>query len=227
MKRLILIVLASSGLAGAQAQSVIPDALGGALVGTVIGGIAGGNCHNGFSGNGAAIGAGVGLAAGAILGVAQQQSSYLSQPYVYYPAPVVYAQPGYGYAYTPAYAYAPAYVAPPPRPNYAVGGTVVGALAGGLIGAGYHQGWEGAGIGAASGLVLGSVAEVAAEKKEQKWAAGQTAPPPALAAAPGDPSGQATAVPARPAPQVYCAGPGPAQVHQIADAPRVPDAPTF
>jgi hypothetical protein len=87
MKRLILIILASSGLAGAQAQSVVPDALGGALLGTVIGGIAGGNCHNGFSGNGAAIGAGIGLAAGALLGTVQQQNSYASQPYVYYPAP--------------------------------------------------------------------------------------------------------------------------------------------
>jgi len=46
MKRLILIILASSGVVGAQAQSVISDALGGALMGTMIGGIAGGNCHN-------------------------------------------------------------------------------------------------------------------------------------------------------------------------------------
>jgi uncharacterized membrane protein YeaQ/YmgE (transglycosylase-associated protein family) len=46
MKRLILIVLVSCGLVGAQAQSVIPDALGGGLMGTMIGGIAGGNCDN-------------------------------------------------------------------------------------------------------------------------------------------------------------------------------------
>jgi len=45
MRRLILIILASGGLTGAQAQSVLSDALGGALMGTVIGGIAGGNCH--------------------------------------------------------------------------------------------------------------------------------------------------------------------------------------
>ena len=91
MRRLIVIILASSGLAGAQAQSVIPDALGGALVGTVIGGVAGGNCHNGFSGNGAAIGAGIGLAAGAILGTVQQQNSYAAQPVYYYPTPAAYA----------------------------------------------------------------------------------------------------------------------------------------
>ena len=46
MKRLILIIFASSRLAGAPAQPIISDALGGALMGTVIGGIAGGNCHN-------------------------------------------------------------------------------------------------------------------------------------------------------------------------------------
>ena len=46
MKRLILIILASSGVVGAQAQSVISDALGGALMDTMIGDIAGGNCHN-------------------------------------------------------------------------------------------------------------------------------------------------------------------------------------
>ena len=227
MKRLILVILASSGLVSAPAQSVISDALGGAVLGTVIGGIAGGNCHNGFSGNGAAIGAGIGLAAGAILGTVQQQSSYAAQPYVYYPAPTVYAQPGYGYAYAPAYVYAPACVAPPPRPNYAVGGTLGGALAGGLIGAGYHSGWEGAAIGAGSGLVLGSVAEVAARKQEQKWARAQIAPPPAAQA-------ELTALPEQPpaaltwtAPQVYRPMPGSVNVHQIADAPRVADAPTF
>src|SRR5512136_1445453 len=98
MKRLILIILASSGLVGAQAKWIIPDALGGALVGTVIGGIAGGNCHDGFSGEGAAIGAGIGVAAGGILGAVQRQNAYASQPYAYYPAPVAYPQPGYGYA---------------------------------------------------------------------------------------------------------------------------------
>jgi len=137
MRRLILIILASGGLAGAQAQSIIPDALGGALMGTVIGGVAGGNCHNGFSGNGAAIGAGIGLAAGAILGTVQQQSARASRPCVYYPAPVAFAQPGYGYAYAPVYTATRVYAAPRPRPNYAVGGTFVGARAGGRIGV--HQ----------------------------------------------------------------------------------------
>ena len=92
MKKLILITLASSVLAGAQAQLFSPEAFGGALLGTVIGGIAGSNCHHGFSGNGAAIGAGVGLAAGAILGEVRRQNDYASQPYYYYPAPTAYVQ---------------------------------------------------------------------------------------------------------------------------------------
>ena len=132
MKKLILIVLASAGLAGAQAQSIIPDMLGGAAVGTVIGGIAGGNCHNQFSGNGAAIGAGIGLAAGTLLGVVKQQTAYPAQPYVYYPAPVAYAQPGYGYTYVPAYAPAPVSAAPPPRPNYCYWRHVGGGFGGRL-----------------------------------------------------------------------------------------------
>ena len=93
MKKLILIILASSGLTGAQAQLFSPDALGGAFLGAMIGGVAGGNCHNGFSGNGAAIGAGVGLAAGAVLGEVRRQDHYASQPYYYYPAPTAYVQP--------------------------------------------------------------------------------------------------------------------------------------
>jgi hypothetical protein len=46
MKRLILIILASSGLVGAQAQSIFSDPLGGALMGAAIGGVASCNCHN-------------------------------------------------------------------------------------------------------------------------------------------------------------------------------------
>jgi hypothetical protein len=46
MKRLILIILASSGLVGAQAQPIISDAPGGALMGTSIGGFACSNRYN-------------------------------------------------------------------------------------------------------------------------------------------------------------------------------------
>ena len=204
MKRLILTILTAGALTSAPAQLFSPDSLNGAFLGTVIGGLAGGNHCHGFSGSGAAIGAGVGLLAGAIVGEARRNDYYASQPYYYYAAPV-YATPGYGYAYAPAYVSAPAYVAAPPRPNYAVGGTLTGALAGGLIGAGFHRDWEGAGIGAASGLVLGSVAEIAAQRHEQRWAAPRVAP----------------------TPQVYRAAANPGWGHQIPDAPSVPDAPTF
>jgi len=82
--------------------------------------------------------------AGAVVGEAQRQRYYASQPAYYYPA-TTYAQPGYGYIYAPPYAYTPVYAPAPPRPNYAVGGTLLGALAGGLIGVGTDHGWEGAG----------------------------------------------------------------------------------
>ena len=52
MKRLILILCLSGGVAGAQAQLFSPEAIGGALMGTVIGGFAGGDCHDSFSGDG-------------------------------------------------------------------------------------------------------------------------------------------------------------------------------
>jgi hypothetical protein len=128
MKRLILTILAASALMTARAQLFSPQAFNGALLGTFIGGIAGGNCHTGFSGEGAAIGAGIGWLAGALVGAVERQSYYASQPYYSYPA-AAYAQPGYGYVYTPAHTTTPAYTyvpqpvpsavpaAPPPRPT--------------------------------------------------------------------------------------------------------------
>ena len=188
----------------AQGQVFGPEAVGGALLGSLLGGIAGSHGH-GLSGRGAAIGAGVGLVAGAVVGEAQRQSYYASQPSYCPPAPC--AQPGCGYVYQPAMAYGPA-----ARPNYAVSGTLLGALAGGLVGSAEHRGWEGADIGAASGLVLGSVTEAAAEHREQKTAQAQRAPPPSRAVGrPVQPAAVAVWAPAR----------------QIPDAPRVPDAPTF
>ncbi len=215
MKKLIVIAVACGGLVGAQAQLFSPEAVNGALLGTMIGGIAGSDCHHGWSGEGAAIGAGVGLLAGAIVGEAQRQSYYASQPACYYPA-TTYAQPGYGYVCAPAVAYAPGYAPAPPRPNYVVGGTLLGALAGGLIGSGSHQGWEGAGIGAASGLVVGTVAEAVAQKRERDWVAARATSAPAPAAVAVLPRAAAPAPAAQPAPG-----------YQIPDAPRVPDAPTF
>jgi len=215
-------MLMAGALTSAQAQLVSPEALGGAFWGTLIGGLAGANCHESFSGNGAALGAGIGLAAGAILGEINRQSAYYPpKTYVAYgPAPVipgypppVYVQPGYGYVYPPAYVYAPA----PERPNYAVGGTLVGALAGGLIGASQNSGWEGAGIGAASGLVLGSVAEALARNHERKL----SNPTSAVARAYSPPV-VLVQVPAGQRPPA-----SPLTVHQVPDAPRVPDAPTF
>lgn len=80
-------------------------------------------------------------------------------PY-YYGAPRYYAPFYSSYPYAPSYSYPVYSDYTYSRPNYAVGGTLLGALAGGLIGNSvHHQGWEGAGIGAAAGLLLGSLAE--------------------------------------------------------------------
>jgi len=85
-----------------------------------------------------------------------------------------YVWPGYSYPPACSYAYCPAegYSYNYARPDYAVGGTLMGALTGGLIGnAIHHQGWEGAGIGAAAGLLLGSVAEHEARVNERVYSA--------------------------------------------------------
>jgi hypothetical protein len=115
-----------------------------------------------------------------------------ASPYVYY-APNAYYAPGYYYQ--------------PAGPNYAVGGTLLGAASGALIGAGTHRPAEGAAIGAAAGLVVGGVAEGVAQHRERALAADPPARPPGV-----QPVRTAVAyVPAR----------------QIPDAPRVPNAPTF
>jgi predicted lipid-binding transport protein (Tim44 family) len=98
MKKLALtVMLLSSTLVPCRAQLFGPEAWSGALFGTFFGGLAGADCHHGFSGTGAAIGAGVGFTLGAIAGEANRRASY---PYgAPYNGSVVYAQPGYGYAY--------------------------------------------------------------------------------------------------------------------------------
>lgn len=233
-----MMLVAVSAAMPARAQLFGPESLSGAFLGTFIGGMAGSDCHHGFSGEGAAIGAGVGFIAGALVGEVNRRAYYQPSPYVYYP-PAPVAQPGYGYV-APATVYTYAPPPPPLRPNYAVGGTAVGALAGGLIGAANHKGWEGAGIGAASGLVVGTIAEVAARKQEQKqWSAtasqthnfqpesqGQPTPPPMRSAAPPQQARPQMTVASATTTSAFSKQPQ-VVVHQIPDAPRVPDAPSF
>ena len=240
MKKLFTAILAAGTLVPAQAQLFSPEAWNGALWGGLIGGIVGGDTyrhhhhyHHSFSGEGAAIGAGVGLLAGALVGEARRYD-YESPSYVYASAPVVSLGYGYTSCGSSAYVYyapnaycAPGYYYRPARPHYAVGGTLLGAASGALMGAGSHQAGEGAAIGAAAGLVLGSVAESAARKHEQTAAAAAppnpvVAPPPATAPeTQTTPPPQVTSQPC--ADSTYYWTPRP----QIADAPRVPDAPTF
>lgn len=206
----------------AAAQSVLPEALGGAALGAGLGAMIGASTGNyyrgpcggyyysgGNAGQGAAIGAGIGLVAGALVGLARQQSAaaYEAPAYAYTPDPV----PGYGY--TSAYTAVPGPVpvsAPPvvvASPNYVVGGTLVGAASGALIGQGLSQKpGAGAAIGAASGLVVGSLAQASVQSRP--------------AAVPVEP--QAVLPPVS---STYV--PAAVPRHQIADAPRVPDAPAF
>jgi hypothetical protein len=221
MKRMLASALLATSLVGAPAQSVWPEALGGAALGAGLGAMIGassgsscggpcGGCNNGNAGQGAAIGAGIGLIAGALAGLAQpqQQQQYEPPPPAYFSTP----EPVLGYGYTPAYTAVPGPLpvssptAAPPRPNYVVGGTLLGAASGALIGQGTSQKpGVGAAIGAASGLVVGSVAEAARSQPPPPQAVVYTAP--------------------APAPTLAAASPRPR--HQIPDAPRVPDAPAF
>lgn len=227
-------MLMGGSLLTAQAQLFSPEAFHGALFGSLIGGVVGGDCRHGFSGNGAAIGAGVGLLAGAIAGDSRRNYYYDSPGYVYSTAPVVSFGYGYGHCGNSAYVYyapnsycAPGYYYPSTaRPNYAISGTVLGAASGALIGQGAKGNpGGGAAIGAAAGLVLGSVAEHAARREEHRANADQTrdARPQSQDPIPQTPD---------PRPEIT-SKPGPTSTYywtprpQIADAPRVPDAPTF
>jgi uncharacterized protein YcfJ len=239
MKKLLVILLASTALLSAPAQLFSPEALGGAMWGSLIGGMAGADCHDSFSGEGAAIGAGVGLLVGALAGEARRNTYPVDEPVAYVPATTVSLGYGYGSCGSSAYVYyapnsycAPGYYYRPTRPNYAVSGTVLGAASGALIGSASEQAGKGAAIGAAAGLVLGGVTELAARKYESRIAATQVVAQPAT-----EQSAVSATQDSRPQPQdlrcevtskpcatsTYTWAPRP----QIADAPRVPDAPTF
>jgi hypothetical protein len=246
MKRIILTFMASAALLSAPAQLFSPEALNGAMFGSLMGGLIGGSgnngcgynyygCGNGFSGQGAAIGAGVGLLAGALVGEARRNDSYSGEVYAYTPAPTVSLGYGYGNSGSSAYVYyspnaytAPGYYYRPTRPNYAVSGTLLGAASGALIGAGSEQAGKGAAIGAAAGLVLGGVAELASKKQTQEIVAVQTTTQPTATTTTQDsqtPNQDSSIhITSKPcATSTYTWTPRP----QIADAPRVPNAPTF
>lgn len=246
MKKTLLALLSSATLLPAQGQLFSPEALGGAALGALLGGVVGADHRHGFSGNGAAIGAGIGLVAGAIAGEARRYETY-ERP-VYDCAPAAEVSFGYGYRSCGSAVYvwhAPnRYCAPgwyyraERRPDYALGGTLLGAASGALIGAGTGDAGVGAAIGAASGLVVGSIAEAAAREREHSHAPRRSAtvydPQPAP-----QPSGAAT-VPAESQPRIsrsptdVTSKPCPTSTYfwtrppaAIPDAPRVPDAPRF
>jgi hypothetical protein len=175
--------------------------------------------------------------AGALVGESRRHNaSYYDSPgyagYAYTSAPSVSFGYGYGHYGHSSYVYyspnrycAPNYYYRSTRPNYAVGGTLLGAASGALIGAGTHDAGKGAAIGAAAGLVLGGVAEASAQRREQRAAAVQSAASeqvPVQSQTPAVlPQNQITSRPAATSTYYWTTQP------QIADAPRVPDAPTF
>jgi uncharacterized protein YcfJ len=243
MKKVVLTCAAIATTLSAPAQLFSPESLSGAFWGSLVGGVVGGDCRDGFSGEGAAIGAGVGLLAGAIAGESRRHHYYDSPSYVYSTAPSVSFGYGYGSCEPSAYVYyapnsycAPGYYYRPSRPNYALGGTLLGAASGALIGQGADgKPGEGAAIGAAAGLVLGSVAEHAARRREEETAQPiqanpaqrqtQTQQHEIIETPQPEPSHyantQITSKPVANSTYYWKARP------QIPDAPRVPDAPTF
>jgi len=201
MKIWLASLTAALALNTASAQLLSPESFQYSLLGALIGGSVGGDYHCGYyrwNGDNAAIGAGVGLLAGTLIGEARRKE-YQNVPYVYPPPAYGYR---YGYEYTPNAGYSGS------RPNYAVGGTLLGTASGALISEGTSgKPGQGAAIGAAAGLVLGSIAEHNARRQEARVTTAQVQ--------------QASA----PRPSVWQTAPR--SPHQIPDAPRVPDAPTF
>jgi uncharacterized protein YcfJ len=238
MKKVVVILLSFVVLVQTQAQLLRSESVEGALWGGLIGGIAGGDRCHGFSGRGAAIGAGVGLIAGSLIGESRRHGYsdyYYDTPgYGFTTTPSVNVSFGYGYGgcgssayvyYAPNRYCAPGTYYRPTRPNYVVSGTVLGAASGALIGsANHHNAGKGALIGAGAGLLMGSVAEHAARNEERVVVAETTiapAQPQVVSAQPAAPKPSVTSKPV--ATSTYTWTPRP----QIADAPSVPDAPTF
>lgn len=226
--------LAACACLSARAQWLTPEAVGGAFWGGLIGGLVGGDCRHGFSWNSAAVGAGIGLAAGGLFGEARRYEA--PRTAVYLPAPEPSVVVGYGYpvhgqavyVYDAPNAYcAPSWYYRPARPNYTLGGTVLGAASGALIGAGTGDAGKGAAIGAAAGLLVGAITESAVRQQEQPrgvTAAPLPTPPSAPATPSSSPAESRSHITSQPGPDsTYFWTPRP----QIADAPPVPDAPRF
>jgi uncharacterized protein YcfJ len=244
MKKTLLALFAGATLLPARGQLFSPEALGGAALGALIGGVVGADSRHGFSGNGAAIGAGIGLVAGAVAGEARRYEAR-ERP-VLVCAPGAEVSFGYGYRscgsaayvwYAPNRYCAPGwYYRPERRPDYALGGTLLGAASGALIGAGTGDAGLGAAIGAASGLVVGSIAEAAARERERSIAsqAGTVYHPQPAQRASAAPSAAESQPRVSRSPTEITSKPCPTSTYfwtqppaRIPDAPRVPDAPRF
>jgi outer membrane lipoprotein SlyB len=183
MNKLILLVLSAGLVAPMQAQLFTPESLTGAALGGITGAVIGHNSGR-HGGEGAAIGAGAGLLLGSLIHHDRRERGYYHVGYDY---------PAHGgYYYSEPHYYR--------RPNYALGGALLGGVAGAVIGhnSGRH-GAEGAAIGAGAGLLLGGIAESQARRRER-----------AQAAAAAVPYGPAVEVSQQTVPQAQAAPPQPA-----------------
>ncbi|MGZ8938361.1 MAG: hypothetical protein ACXW32_04030 [Limisphaerales bacterium] len=156
MKKVIIAALMAATILPqaltARAQIFSRDALGGAVLGGVAGGIIGHNSGR-RTAEGIGIGAGIGLLAGGL--TSSYRRHYYEGPYshdYYYSSPAYYDRPYYR------------------RPNYAIGGALLGGLAGGIIGhnSGRHTA-EGIAIGAGAGLLMGGIAEYQMRQRERSY----------------------------------------------------------
>jgi outer membrane lipoprotein SlyB len=139
----------------AKAQIFSRESVGGAVLGGIAGGVIG---HN----NGRRTAEGIGIGAGAGLLIGALSSNYRRDYYGghYYRGPYAHGYYSHDYYYGPGYNSR--------RPNYAVGGALLGGLAGGIIGHnnGRHTA-EGIAIGAGAGLLMGGLAEYELRRRER------------------------------------------------------------
>lgn len=220
MKKLHLTLIASSLALTAHAQLFSLESWNGTVLGGIVGGIIGNNSH-GRTGEGIAIGAAAGWLLGTITHENRVEQGWYSSDYAYARPPAVactypYPAVSYSYGYAPGYVYS--------RPDYAWSGAMLGGITGGIIGHNNHgRTAEGVAIGTGAGLLLGSIAEAATDRRDWRTTSARVATTqPIRAAQPAPLRARIQPAPPPPPAPVHAAS-----VHQIPDAPRVPDAPTF
>jgi uncharacterized protein YcfJ len=218
MRKIIFSLVASALASQLQAQLFSSESWNGTVLGGIVGGIIGNN-SKGRTGEGVAIGAGAGWLLGTLVHESRRERGWYSSDYVYAGPPIGVTVAGPNFGVSAAYGYAPVPVYS--RPSYAWSGAALGGVTGAIIGNNSHgRTAEGAAIGAGAGLLLGGIADATGNQRRAQT--------PVATARPRQPVPVPRPAPAS-APSVQPPNPsGQSQIqHQIPDAPRVPDAPSF